>query len=120
MSQLRALLRGSQPARLTPFHQPLPHSIIHRRPFSTPRSYTPEDITELYATARDEFEIAAEETQRGTTYAAADREAAREELDKLLKAWEVVKDEPRFGNVGVRIRELEEAVKGLEGVGREG
>src|SRR5262245_16675773 len=34
-----------------------------------------EEIQELYGTARDEFEIAAEETEKNTTYAADDRAA---------------------------------------------
>ncbi|KAJ4286436.1 hypothetical protein N0V90_013136 [Kalmusia sp. IMI 367209] len=38
-----------------------------------------EEIQDLYGTARDEFEIAAEETEKNTTYAADDRAAARED-----------------------------------------
>ena len=45
-----------------------------------------EEITELYATAQDEFEIAMEETEKQTVYAQDDRDAAREELEKVLEA----------------------------------
>jgi rRNA-processing protein FCF1 len=41
----------------------------------------------LYATAQDEFEIAMEETEKGTVYAQEDRDAAREELEKVLEAY---------------------------------
>jgi hypothetical protein len=80
-----------------------------------------EEITELFATAKDEFEIAAEETERNTTYAEDDRAAAREELDKLLEFYrgvveggdKVIADEVKR-RVGHRIRELEHAVIALE------
>jgi hypothetical protein len=80
-----------------------------------------EEITELFATAKDEFEIAAEETERNTTYAEDDRAAAREELDKLLEFYrgvveggdKVVAEEVKR-RVGHRIRELEHAVIALE------
>lgn len=81
-----------------------------------------EQIQELYGTARDEFEMAVEETEKETIYAAEDRRAAREALDNLLEYYnnvvvqgkdaavaEVVKN-----RVGQRIRELEQAVCGLE------
>jgi hypothetical protein len=77
-----------------------------------------EDIQEQYATARDEFEIATEETEKKSVYAADDRAAAREELDKLKEMFE----EALVGNdgeeiqrrIGQRIRELDNAVAGLE------
>ncbi|KAF2279366.1 uncharacterized protein EI97DRAFT_173820 [Westerdykella ornata] len=47
-----------------------------------------ETITDLYGTARDEFEMAAEETEKNTTYAAEDRRAAREAVDELIKYYE--------------------------------
>ncbi|KAF2009327.1 hypothetical protein BU24DRAFT_428863 [Aaosphaeria arxii CBS 175.79] len=79
------------------------------------------EIQELYGTARDEFEIAAEETEKNTTYAAGDREAAREELDRLLGFYEGVVEgqdvavaEEVKRRVGQRIRELEQAVIALE------
>ncbi|KAF2141041.1 uncharacterized protein K452DRAFT_299102 [Aplosporella prunicola CBS 121167] len=80
-----------------------------------------EEIQELYATARDEFEIAAEETESNTVYAADDRAAAREELDKLKAAYEAVVGGPdkEVGDevkrrIGQRIRELDNAVVALE------
>ncbi|KAF2110375.1 hypothetical protein BDV96DRAFT_501061 [Lophiotrema nucula] len=80
-----------------------------------------EEITELYGTARDEFEIASEESEKNTTYAAEDREAAREELDKLLEYYNgavegadrAVGEEVKR-RVGQRIRELEQAVLAME------
>jgi hypothetical protein len=80
-----------------------------------------EEITELFGTAKDEFEIAAEESEKNTTYAEDDRAAAREELDKLLEYYggiveggdRVVADEVKR-RVGHRIRELEQAVLAME------
>ncbi|ORY01271.1 hypothetical protein BCR34DRAFT_575001 [Clohesyomyces aquaticus] len=80
-----------------------------------------EEITELYGTARDEFEIAAEETEKNTTYAPDDRAAAREELDKLLEYYKgIVEGEDRAvaeevkRRVGGKVRELESAIKTME------
>lgn len=74
-----------------------------------------------YATAKDEFEIAAEETEANTVYAADDRAAAREALDELKETYEaVVNGENREvaeevkRRVGQRIRELDNAVVALE------
>ncbi|KAF2997422.1 hypothetical protein E8E13_005782 [Curvularia kusanoi] len=80
-----------------------------------------ETITDMFGTAKDEFEIAAEETEKNTTYAEADREAAREELDALLEyygrvvseAEEVVGAEVKR-RVGHRIRELKAGVEAME------
>lgn len=80
-----------------------------------------ETITDMFGTAKDEFEIATEETDNNTTYAEGDREAAREELDKLLEyygrvvseAEEVVGQEVKR-RVGHRIRELQAGVEALE------
>jgi hypothetical protein len=80
-----------------------------------------EEITDLFGTAKDEFEIASEETDKNTTYAQDDREAAREELDKLLEYYgrvvseseEVIGQEVKR-RVGHRIRELEAGVKAME------
>lgn len=71
-----------------------------------------------YATAKDEFEIASEETDKKTVYAEEDRQAAAEELGKLRSAFEeAVKgdggDEIKR-RVGQRIRELDQAVKAME------
>ncbi|KAG9722337.1 hypothetical protein KCU73_g14007, partial [Aureobasidium melanogenum] len=73
-----------------------------------------EDITELYSTARDEFEMAMEETENKTIYAEADREAAREELTKVQEAYRSIVEGPDTElaeevkrRIGQRIRELE-------------
>jgi hypothetical protein len=80
-----------------------------------------ENLTDLYSTARDEFEIAAEETEKKTVYAASDREAAAEALSALKEAYEKALREtsPEVSKeiqsrVGQRIRELENAVKAME------
>jgi hypothetical protein len=75
----------------------------------------------MYGTAKDEFEIASEESEKNTTYAPDDRAAAREELDKLLEFYKSVvqgEDKGVAGEVqmrvGQRIRELESAVVAME------
>ncbi|KAF2157584.1 hypothetical protein K461DRAFT_317661 [Myriangium duriaei CBS 260.36] len=99
-----------------------------------------EEITELYATAKDEvgkisssvmpknaddrtlqFEIAMEETEKQTVYAEDDRTAAREELEKVQQAYKDIingQDEALAEEVqkriGQRIRELEQGVKAME------
>jgi hypothetical protein len=79
-----------------------------------------EEISDLYGTAKDEFEIASEESEKNTTYAPDDRAAAREELDKLvdyyngvLEGDKIVADEVRR-RVGQRIRELVAGVERME------
>jgi len=119
----------------TRFHTPYTYSSVRTFTSSpsskaTPQPTSPdaaatidsviEEITELYGTARDEFEIAAEETEKNTTYAADDRAAAREELDKLLEYYQGILEgdaavaEEVKRRVGQRIRELEQAVLGME------
>jgi hypothetical protein len=78
-------------------------------------------LTELYGTARDEFEIAAEETEKKTVYASDDRDAAREAFAELKTAFEeaLKTSDPDVGKevqgrVGQRIRELENALTALE------
>ncbi|KAL9124817.1 MAG: hypothetical protein Q9217_005895 [Psora testacea] len=77
-----------------------------------------EEIQELYATAKDEFEIAAEETEKKTVYAADDRAAAQEELVKLKTVFEgAIKGEGGEEiqkRIGGRMRELERAVEAME------
>lgn len=79
-----------------------------------------EEITELYATAYDEFEIATESTEANATYAEEDRKAAREELENVLEAYKKVGEgdatvaEEVRRRVGQRIRELEQGVKAME------
>ena len=71
-----------------------------------------------YATAKDEFEIAAEETEKKTVYAADDRAAAQEELTKFKEAYEKAinsADGEQIKNrIGSRVRELERAVEAME------
>ena len=103
-------------------------------PNSTPNSPTSspdadaliEDLTELYATAQDEFEIAVEETEKKTVYAEADRQAAQEALDALRKAYraamegdEATATEVRR-RVGQRMRELEQGFERLDEMVKEG
>ncbi|KAK0516661.1 hypothetical protein JMJ35_001264 [Cladonia borealis] len=77
-----------------------------------------EELQELYATAKDEFDIASEETEKKTVYAADDRAAAQEELAKLKEAYEKAVSEEGGDEVrrrvGHRLRELESAVKAME------
>lgn len=79
------------------------------------------DIYRSYATAKDEFEIAAEETEKKSVYGADDREAAKEELQKLKRVYNkyVEESSPDVGaeirrRIGQRIRELDNAVTALE------
>ncbi|KAF1343619.1 hypothetical protein BDV97DRAFT_403366 [Delphinella strobiligena] len=120
-------------SRPTAIHQQPQHSPLSKRQ----ASHTPplvrwasgisladekiEEITELFATAKDEFEIAAEETQNNTVYAEDDRAAAREELTKLQEAYAAVLEgrdrdvaEEVKRRIGHRIRELENAVVAME------
>lgn len=85
-----------------------------------------ENLNDLYATARDEFEIAAEETEKKTVYAADDREAAKEALAKLKESFDkaIKETDPEVakevqGRVGARIRELENAVQNMEALAME-
>ncbi|KAG4429377.1 hypothetical protein IFR05_015134 [Cadophora sp. M221] len=104
-----------------PFKSPStsPHSLPQRY-YSTKSSADAliEEIQDQYAVARDEFEISTEETEKKSVYAQADREAAREELDKLKEMYEVAlkgKDgEEVKSRIGNRIRELDHAVQALE------
>lgn len=71
-----------------------------------------------YATAKDEFEIASEETDKKTVYAADDRAAAKEELAKFKEAYEKAIEsadgEQIKNRIGSRVRELERAVEAME------
>lgn len=70
-----------------------------------------------YATAKDEFEIASEETDKKTVYAADDRAAAEEELVKLKTAYDAAirgeGGEEIQRRIGGRMRELEMAVEAM-------
>nr|POF24711.1 hypothetical protein CFP56_71686 [Quercus suber] len=80
-----------------------------------------EEITDLYATAQDEFEIAMEETEKQTVYAEEDRKAAREELERVKEAYRSIVEgtdeelaEEVKRRIGQRIRELEHGVMAME------
>lgn len=80
-----------------------------------------EALTDLYSTAKDEFEIAAEETEKKTVYAADDRAAAKEALNALKTAYEraLKESDPEVAKevqsrTGPRIRELENALTAVE------
>ncbi|KAK2627759.1 hypothetical protein QTJ16_002405 [Diplocarpon rosae] len=83
-----------------------------------------ESIQDQYAVARDEFEIATEETENESACAQADRDAAREELNKLKKMYDEALEgedgEEIRMRVGNRIRELDHAVQALEELAKAG
>ena len=115
----------------TKYHRPLSRSptllsltarIPSSRSYASPTAADDQvdTLTELYGTARDEFEIAAEETEKKTVYAADDREAASTALKELQDAYSkaIKESSPEIGKeiqsrVGQRIRELETALKNL-------
>ncbi|KAF3919343.1 hypothetical protein ABW21_db0203480 [Orbilia brochopaga] len=77
-------------------------------------------LAELYVSAKDEFEIAVEETAKNSIYARDDRETSREELQMFKEAYEeaVAASSREDGEeikrrVGQRLRELESAVESL-------
>ena len=101
----------------------LHYALFYRQRFAAPPTADAlvETLTDLYGTARDEFEIAAEETEKKTVYAADDRAAAREAFEELQSTYEGSLKEatPETAQevqrrVGQRVRELEHALKGLE------
>ena len=71
-----------------------------------------------YATAKDEFEIASEETDKKSVYAADDRAAAQEELARFKKVYEQaiggVDGEEIKSRIGSRVRELDRAMEAVE------
>ena len=80
-----------------------------------------DSLQEMYATAKDEFEIAVEETEKKTVYASDDRAAAKDALRLLKDEYQkaVRESSPDVAQevtnrVGQRIRELENAVTALE------
>jgi len=87
-----------------------------------PHSMSSSNYTLLIAHNHSQFEIAQEETEKKTVYAADDRVAAKEELGKLKEAFnaavnraedeDVGKEITR--RVGQRVRELERAVEAME------
>ncbi|RDL39961.1 uncharacterized protein BP5553_04301 [Venustampulla echinocandica] len=121
-----SITNSTLPLRRTSF---LHHSRL--LPLQSSRSYAAkssadgliEEIQDQYATARDEFEIATEETEKKSLYAEGDRAAAREELDKLKAMYDSAlmgeNAEEIRGRIGHRIRELDQAVQALEKAGTE-
>jgi hypothetical protein len=106
----------SRPSLPQPGQQPV-------RTFATSRTADTvmDSLQEMYATAKDEFEIAAEETEKKTVYATDDRAAAKEALRLLKDEYQKALREssPKVAQevtnrVGQRIRELENAVTALE------
>lgn len=107
------------------------HSPVTRRYVSSSGHAAADKIAnrlqQMYAEARDEFEIAVESTEAHAVYAQSDRDATREELEKLKRAWqealfgpaEVVEDLKKRP-IAQRIRELENALEGLEKRGSAG
>ncbi|QSZ34224.1 hypothetical protein DSL72_005814 [Monilinia vaccinii-corymbosi] len=85
---------------------------------ATPADAIIEELTEQYGVARDEFEIASEETEKRSVYASDDRAAAVEELQKLKEMYsqaiEGEHGEEIQRRVGQRVRELEQGVAALE------
>lgn len=72
---------------------------------------------------RYQFQIAAEETEENTIYAADDRTAAREHLDKLQGTYEGIVENHNYPQdvrdevkrrAGQRVRELANAMEALE------
>ncbi|KAM0796408.1 hypothetical protein BDR22DRAFT_893260 [Usnea florida] len=103
-------------------HLPALHPPHHRlrRTFAakTTADASIEELQELYATAKDEFEIASEETDKKSVYAADDREAAKGELAKFKEVYEraigSADGEEIKSRIGSRVRELERAVEAME------
>ncbi|OAK94496.1 hypothetical protein IQ06DRAFT_298510 [Phaeosphaeriaceae sp. SRC1lsM3a] len=113
---------GSTPSKAFASESPAPQSTTppHSPETQARIDAAIEQITDLYGTAKDEFEIASEESEKNSTYAADDRAAAREELDKLIDYYngvlqegeEIAEDVRR--RAGGRIRELVKAVEAME------
>jgi hypothetical protein len=109
---------SSAPNPTQTIRQRTPHPQIRTFSAKSTADSILEEIQEQYATARDEFEIATEETEKKSVYAEGDRAAAREQLDALKIMFEKACEGPD-GNevkrrVGQRIRELDNAVVALE------
>jgi hypothetical protein len=99
----------------------VPHQTIRWLSSKSAADEKIEEITELFYTAQDEFEIAMEETEKVTVYAEEDRKAAREEFDKVQEAYRAVVEGPDGSlaeevkkRIGQRIRELEQGVNAME------
>ncbi|KAG9234625.1 hypothetical protein BJ875DRAFT_484018 [Amylocarpus encephaloides] len=108
------------PSPTTPRPTHLRTSLPSTRTYATKSSADSliEHIQDQYATAKDEFEIATEETEKKSVYGADDRVAAREELNRLKQMYDDAVEgesgEEVKRRVGARIRELDNAVQALE------
>jgi hypothetical protein len=80
-------------------------------------------LTSHTTTDRFQFQIAAEETEENTIYAADDRTAAREHLDKLQTTYDGIVENHNYSQdirkevkrrAGQRVRELANAMEALE------
>ncbi|KAF3936595.1 hypothetical protein ABW19_dt0207507 [Dactylella cylindrospora] len=125
----RILLTKRSPALRPPLTKPLVHPQKSIRiPHGFPRQYSTrrpvdekvDDLADLYVAAKDEFEIAVEETSKNTIYAREDRETAKEEFEKFKSAYEeaISSSSQEDGEeikrrVGQRLRELDNAVENL-------
>ena len=103
--------------------------IIPSKPFHHSRLASSEDtnaqidhLQDLYATAKDELEIASEETDKKSVYASEDRNAAIDAFNDFKQAYErAVEEEGKDpgsgegirGRIGQRVREMENAVEAL-------
>lgn len=114
---------GLRNSRLQPIRSAshVPHQTIRWLSSKSAADEKIEEITELFYTAQDEFEIAMEETEKVTVYAEEDRKAAREEFDKVQEAYRAVVEGPDGSlaeevkkRIGQRIRELEQGVNAME------
>ena len=91
----RALTTSSRPTQTIRSQIPwtirsashVPHQTIRWLSSKSAADEKIEEITELFYTAQDEFEIAMEETEKVSVYAEEDRKAAREELNKVKEAY---------------------------------
>ncbi|MCJ1279057.1 hypothetical protein MMC21_006879 [Puttea exsequens] len=115
----------TRPLTVPSFRPSTQTSSLFPRTYATksPTDSKIEEIQELYATARDEFEIAQEETEKKTVYATDDRAVAHEELEKLKEAYQVAVGEEGGAEierrVGQRIRELARAVEAMDEMAKE-
>ena len=103
--------------------------IISSKPFHHSRLASSEDanaqidhLQDLYATAKDELEIASEETDKKSVYASDDRNAAIDAFNDFKQAYErAVEEEGNHpgsgeeirGRIGQRVREMENAMEAL-------
>ncbi|MDI1490925.1 MAG: hypothetical protein OHK93_002130 [Ramalina farinacea] len=117
----RDSFRIAPPTRLFSSNQPFFKSTADEKIEEITELYSPQGYKPYsdssYATAKDEFEIASEETDKKTVYAADDRAAAEEELVKLKTAYDTAirgeGGEEIQRRIGGRMRELEMAVKAM-------